>query len=282
MSRRLLFPGIVYLLKRVDELPPVTVLTEGADDLLTRVVESESLKRFSPDLLASLYSTVCTWGCNSPVQTEALIVEAVDLDLAEDQDDRWYQNFTDLVIEIYEKRKDPKEDETEDSIDDFDAPEDLTPEKALDHFLRDLEALGLSEAAGDPGEPPGTGGGEGTKEPVGPTVTGKSMWAWSMITSEQRKMIKFIGEIARKRRAVRISYKNKVTTGKSVNRTIFPYSLRTRLIHINGYSRPKVVTPVLFGYDPYKGTIKMFVIAKIRSASTSGKKYTPRWRVELQ
>ena len=90
---------------------------------------------------------------------------------------------------------------------------------------------------------------------------------------------------------VRIRYSPKVQTtpggpqaGKTpaVYRTVEPYSMRFRNIHTRGYDKPPVSTPVFFGYDPYKGTIKMFVANRIWSVERARRMYAPKWDVEFE
>ena len=104
-------------------------------------------------------------------------------------------------------------------------------------------------------------------------------------------IIAAIAHAAARRRAVKIYYRPKVTTAaggpkagerEAVYRPVFPYSLRTRPIHINGYDAPAVPTVTFFGYDPYAGTIKMFVVDRILSVAPSGRHYVPEFPVEFE
>jgi hypothetical protein len=193
------------------------------------------------------------------------ISEAVCLDVV---DRRTAKHAVDLAFAIHEAKKGNKEDD-----DDSDEEEagDLDPDTALDSFLGDLEKMGvILEAAGKV---------SGLDVPGVPD--GDSLPAWKKLSSNAKEVIMSIASFARERKPVRIRYSTKVTTGKPVYRTIYPYSLRTRQIHVNGYGAPKVNTPVLFGYDPFKGTIKMFVIDRIRTVLARPGQYTPKWDVEF-
>lgn len=131
------------------------------------------------------------------------------------------------------------------------------------------------------------------EHPHPPRAIGPSSPFWDDLDPETREMISAIADAARRRQAVRIYYRDKVTTqpGGSdagrpsrVYRTIFPYSLRTRMVHIHGYDKPPVPTIVFFGWDPYAiegPTIKMFVSSRILSVEYMGKVYTPKWAIEF-
>lgn len=147
---------------------------------------------------------------------------------------------------------------------DFEEQVNLSPAAALKNFLAELGAIqSLNETDEMNGYP-------------------QTIEAWSKLRQEEKEIIEFIGELAQKSQPVRIYYNPKVTTDKTVNRTIYPYSLRMREIHVNGYDMPKVNTPVLFGYDPFKKTIKMFVIARIGNVSVARGNFQPQWDVELE
>ncbi len=105
---------------------------------------------------------------------------------------------------------------------------------------------------------------------------------WRSLDADTQFVVAAIADAARNRQLVRIRYRPKVTTGNAVYRTVAPYSLRWRFIHLNGYDAPPVRTPVFFGYDPYKGTIKMFVAARIISVERTGREFSPQWDVEFE
>lgn len=101
------------------------------------------------------------------------------------------------------------------------------------------------------------------------------------LPKDTQEFLDDLADWSQRNNTVRIYYNPKVTTGRPVYRTIEPYSLRLRNIHVNGYKRPPVKTIVLFGFDPYKKTIKMFVVDRIRSFEFQGKEFKPRWPVEF-
>jgi len=111
---------------------------------------------------------------------------------------------------------------------------------------------------------------------------GKSRAVWGYLNSRSKEIIEFIAGAARSRKAVRIFYRPKVTDDRKVYRTVFPYSLRVRNIHVNGYDKPPKKTVVFFGYDDNKSTIKMFVVDRIRTVAFAKKTYRPRWPVEFE
>lgn len=107
----------------------------------------------------------------------------------------------------------------------------------------------------------------------------------SRLSKDQLQILLFIAQAARQQRAVRIRYRDKITTGKPVYRTVHPYSLRIRDVHDHGYGKPKVPTIMFFGFDEYDRkegpTIKNFVLDRIRSVEWSPRKFVPKWKLEL-
>jgi len=120
---------------------------------------------------------------------------------------------------------------------------------------------------------------------VSPTY--KSVSPWSQLTDSQKTFIGSIVKRAREGMMIRIYYTPKVTTGKPVYRTILPYSVRVRNIHVRGYDNPPQPTVVLFGWDPYDKdgkTIKMFVVDRIKNAIIGKRKLRnyPDWPIEFE
>jgi len=112
--------------------------------------------------------------------------------------------------------------------------------------------------------------------------TGRSQTAWNRLDADTQDMMVFIAKAAKARQLVRIRYTPKVTTGTTVNRTVRPYSLRIRNIHVNGYDQPAVPTVVFFGYDAFARTIKMFVADRVGTVERTGREYDPQWAVEFE
>lgn len=107
----------------------------------------------------------------------------------------------------------------------------------------------------------------------------------NILDSDTKKFISELMDWASQGKTVRITYTPKVTNGKKVQRTIEPYSLRLRNIHVNGkfpdnYKKPSKPTVVLFGYDIVEKSIKMFVCDRIVNYEFKGREFKPRWPVE--
>jgi len=111
--------------------------------------------------------------------------------------------------------------------------------------------------------------------------TGQSTDPWDALSPNTQRMAQTIAAAARDRQTIRIRYRPKVTTGNAVYRTLQPYSLRWRNIHVNGYDQPPVMTPVFFGYDEFAQTVKMFVLDRIITIERKPKRYAPKWPVEF-
>lgn len=122
-------------------------------------------------------------------------------------------------------------------------------------------------------------------------VTGRSMEAWNRLGVETQNVVRQIAKYADSRTPIRILYRPKVTTNKAVYRTVHPYSLRIRDVHVNGYHTKKVPTVVLFAYDMHnrmnpnpgneKPTIKNFVADRIITVRPMRGKYQDKWDVEM-
>jgi len=123
-------------------------------------------------------------------------------------------------------------------------------------------------------------------------VTGRSLSAWNRLSPESQDVVRSIAKYAAKRQPIRMLYRPKVTTGKPVYRTVHPYSLRVRDIHVDGYHRPKRPTVVFFAYDANnannpnpgneKPTIKNFVADRIITVRPARGKYVVKWSVEFE
>lgn len=112
-------------------------------------------------------------------------------------------------------------------------------------------------------------------------LTGLTKRLYQGLATDTKDMVREIGRAGRDYVMVRIRYSPKVTTGTAVYRTLCPYSLRARAIHTRGYDKPPVRTIVFFGYDAYKGTIKMFVADRILSVQRMRRMFEPYWDVEF-
>lgn len=107
------------------------------------------------------------------------------------------------------------------------------------------------------------------------------------LDKDTRSFILDLAKWAALHKTIRLYYGPKVTTGRQVYRTIHPYSLRVRTIHTDGkfpdnYKNPPRPVIVLFGYDPYEKTIKMFVVNRVKNFEYRGNEFTPRWPVEFE
>jgi len=124
-------------------------------------------------------------------------------------------------------------------------------------------------------------------KPKPATGVGKSAVPWSRLGRAQKEFLADLVASARAGKMIRIYYTPKVTTGKPVYRTILPFSVRMRNVHVNGYDQPSVPTVVLFGYDVYDtegATIKMFVVDRIKNATFGKRTLTnpPAWPIEFE
>ena len=134
------------------------------------------------------------------------------------------------------------------------------------------------------------------KAPKVSRPTGITADLWSQLSATEKAMASAIGQAAREHSTLRVRYTPKVQTqpggpqfGKpqTVNRTVEPYSLRTRNIHAapGGYDVPAIAKIVFFGYDKFDedgATIKMFCLDRIRSVTYAGRTFEPQWDVEWE
>jgi len=128
-----------------------------------------------------------------------------------------------------------------------------------------------------------------SKRPVRPT--GPSRGPWKGLDPDTRALLIGLADAARRHTMVRIYYRPKVQTAAGgpqtdrpaqVYRSVAPYSVRWRSVHVDGYDRPPRRVPVLFGYDTYRKTIKMFVADRIQNVAYIGRKFSPQWPVEWE
>ena len=129
----------------------------------------------------------------------------------------------------------------------------------------------------------------GLKRPARPT--GPTRGPWKGLDPDTRALMVGLADAARRHEMVRIYYRPKITTQRGgadfgrpthVYRSVAPYSVRWRRVHVDGYDRPPRRVPVLFGYDMYKKSIKMFVADRIQNVTYIGRKFSPKWPVEWE
>jgi len=121
-----------------------------------------------------------------------------------------------------------------------------------------------------------------------PKPKGISSHVWNLVSTDTKPVLMALAAAAREHSTVRIRYVPKVTKWPkhvAVYRTVEPYSIRVRRIHVNGYDNPPKPTVVFFGYDKFDEdgeTIKMFVLDRIITVTYKGRKFSPRWAVEFE